>query len=159
MRWPLPDAPDTDPLARVWEATRPAEPSGSVWEPVWVQVSHELDRAGTVIPVTARFSRRYALAALFAAQAAAVVLAVVWTFRQPSPEPSVTPAVPLAVVARGTVDIASGRVVMIRADGAKVRVVEVASSDESNVSGGVEDFYEMFNKFEAGFDTQLALND
>jgi hypothetical protein len=103
---------------RLWEATRPAEPSGEMWDAVWAHVAHAVDestpaeeKAYTLQPWSLngsaaktekspapkgrssgfRVGRLMAIGSLGIAQAAAIVLAV-WLSWQPaakSPDPHV----------------------------------------------------------------------
>ena len=140
-------------LDRLWEATRPAEPSGGNWESTWAGVSRAIDRASTPDPaplrlVPSRPWRRSTLAAFGLAQAAAILVAV-GVFSRPG-----GPEAPAELV---RVDIPYGRPVLIRCDLPKLEVVELP--DDENL-GGVDSNYAMFNDIEAmAFGDAMALGE
>jgi hypothetical protein len=66
-------------LDRLWEATRPEEPSPATWTAVWSRVTQSVDVAPTTRPLPAAASRphpwrRRAIAAFGIAQAAAILV-------------------------------------------------------------------------------------
>jgi hypothetical protein len=149
-------------LTRVWEATRPAEPSDLAWDAVWARVSERLRRpaapaavAPSHAPLLAHPWYRRASVAFNVAQAAAILAAVVLWAAHHRPAEPLAPIGPVALVSRGTVDIVPGQIVLIRPEGTTLRADEVPLDDSIDV----EAFYVMFNRVEAGLDTQLARND
>lgn len=65
-------------LSRIWEATRPAEPSDDVWEDLWARVSERLDQPEpAAIPIRRRSWGRTSTAVFVVGQAAAVLAAFV----------------------------------------------------------------------------------
>jgi hypothetical protein len=99
-----------DHFDRIWEATRPVEPSADVLDALWARASAELDAPGTlrIVPTDRpRRLRRLAVFAFVAAQAAAVLVAALVLMRQgdghrvevakadPRPSPTVQPPHPL----------------------------------------------------------------
>lgn len=143
-------------LGRLWEATRPAEPSADEWDGVWGRISDALDRAEPVaLPLKRSGRARHALwIAVGVAQAAAVLLAVLYfqgsprgeaprvvQHHQPAvaqPQPS-TPAEP-------EVEIDPGALVLIRETKGHVETVELALN--AGV-GQVDPAYETLNALEA----------
>ena len=69
---------------RIWEATRPPEPSMDALDPLWARASAELDALGAPAPLKLRrpARRRWAMAAFVVAQAAAILLAAVVLLRR-----------------------------------------------------------------------------
>ena len=71
---------------RIWEATRPLEPSTDAMDALWANASAALDDRPAVVPATLRFEaparrRRWAMAAFALAQAAALLVAALFLFR------------------------------------------------------------------------------
>jgi hypothetical protein len=115
-------------LTRLWEATRPDEPSGPTWDALWAEVIGRLDRApagagvevevavgngledgdrATVLALPARPAWRWGVLGFSVAQAAALLVAVGLTaFRGPGE----------VQAARAVVDIDPGQVALIRGD-------------------------------------------
>ncbi len=129
-------------LDRLWEATRPAEPSGGNWESTWAGVSRAIDRASTPDPAPLRPGqprpwRRSTLVAFGLAQAAAILIVVGVLSRHDGSRAR-------AEVVK--VDIPYGRPVLIRCDLPRAVVVELP--DDENL-GGVDSNYAMFNDIEA----------
>jgi hypothetical protein len=152
-------------LTRIWDATRPLEPSDAAWDNVWARVRDHIDQPeGATLKLPARNRRRTAVTVFVLAQAAALLAAVVtWGVQRDPAQTSVVKTIPTpepALVSWGSVDIVPGQIVMIHADGDRVRA-ETVSMDEV-VSAGIggfgefEDFYVMFNRVEAGLEIQLA---
>ena len=74
----------SDRLDRIWEATRPAEPSIQALDTLWARASAALDAPrSAVIPFEKAPARRgrWAVVAFFAAQAAAVLVAASFLFQ------------------------------------------------------------------------------
>jgi hypothetical protein len=99
---PNSESPETPaPLDRIWEATRPAEPSAAAWERVWGHVTAGLRQSPATIPMprTSRGTRGpwawIALASV--AQAAAVLVAGgIYLQTQGTDSQSVAPEVAVA---------------------------------------------------------------
>ena len=146
--------PECAALARIWEATRPIEPSAPAWDDVWAGVTSRLDaQPQDVIPFATAARSPFRLRLIRLAQAAAVLAAVGlgWTqFGGPTAQDPVTPKVvetkpPAPPVRAETVDIATGEIVMLRDDGDGLHPVVLASEDRP----GVDPIFQMFNELEA----------
>lgn len=141
-------------LTRLWDATRPVEPSAAAWEAVRARLFEapvavpEVAAEPVVLPFVA--TRRVRL--FVAAQAAAVVAALglgIATARRPAPGDAPGPdagRLAGAAVRPVTLEIDAGAVVLIRDDGRGVRPVEVAVDDRPNALDGN---YAMLNVFES----------
>ncbi len=149
-------------LSQLWDATRPVEPDDAAWDAIWARVRERIDPpTDAPLKLPARPWRRTAVAVFLVAQAAALLAAVViWNGHRHTTQ---TPVAKAAPVARGTIDIVPGQIVMIHAEGTQVRAEMVAIEEDSSVGlvrfGEFEDFYVMFNEMEGRRGTQLAQND
>ena len=136
-------------VTRLWEATRPIEPSPAAWDDVWAGVTARLDaQPQDVISFTSNSRRPFRGPAVRAAQAAAVVAALVlgWVqFGRPTPGDREAPTVAAHSPVHGEVEIATGEVVMLRDDGHGLQPVVLASDDRP----GVDPNFQMFNDLEA----------
>ena len=92
-----------DRFDRIWEATRPPEPSSVAMDALWAGASVALDERPLVAPATLRFvtpaRRRWAKAAFVLAQAAAVLVAALFLLRREA----VVGPVPVEVAFKPTV--------------------------------------------------------
>ena len=119
-------------LDRVWEATRPADPSPATIDAFWAHASAELDRieaargGGTrdVLPIDSRWSRRRRIGAgILLAQAAALLvgLGLAWLPRQGEPVGPIA-VVPLALHPdKPIVDVGAEQTLFVRIDQAGPR--------------------------------------
>ncbi len=70
-------------LTRLWESTRPLEPSAETWNTIWAGVCDRLDAQPVTIPLRPR--QRHTAIAFITAQAAAVLAAfVLWAAHRPA---------------------------------------------------------------------------
>ena len=121
-------------LDRIWEATRPGDPSADALDALWAGASAALN--AEPVPDTLRFEapsrRRWATVAFALASAAAVLLAVVASLRDGSPNPlpvvkSPAPApITLPAVVKVNVDVDQMVVVRIGDDGHRVEILDEA---------------------------------
>jgi hypothetical protein len=169
-------------LDRLWELTRPAEPSTEVWDSLWARITASLDtptraetartslplvhgRNGTPVkidghvpdPQSSRSSRRWlAIGLIGLAQAAAVVLAVTLTrpFSAKSPP---TQAGSSVAVDPNTVylEIEEGHLAVIRWDGPSGKVEDRTP----DISDGVDDWLLGLNAVEALADLSVAFKE
>jgi hypothetical protein len=150
-------------IDRLWEATRPFEPSLETWDGVWAHLVSSFSssngaagqedarpnssRNGSAAFVTASVSRhrptvhprrwRWAAIGLVGlAQAAAIVFAVTWAWR------------PL--------EIDEGHVVVIHAEGLVPKVIDVTPA---GISYGVDDWYLAFNAVESMASPVVAMQE
>jgi hypothetical protein len=166
-------------LGQIWEATRPGG-TADAWERTWSHVSDVLDGRVAIPSSPPRTWRRPALAVFALAQAAAILVGVIWLSRNggqhvapqapavavAAPAPNkVAEAPPVAdvpadspselLVSSGEiVDIPQGEIAVIRPDkdGAKVRFF--AQSDNPTK---VDPLWALFNLFEAEGAEAVAL--
>ncbi len=122
----------------LWDASRPIEPSESVWDLTWIKISAKLDRAGepAIVPVSAasRWWMQSSTARMLT-QAAAIFLAVSllwvrpWQTRVDVENPGL-----LAQATPSEVEIPEGQFSLIRHDGGKttLHTIEIAQSDGVN---------------------------
>jgi hypothetical protein len=107
-------------LDRIWEATRPPEPSIQALDTLWARASAELDAPKSAVipfkPAPAR-RRRWAVVAFFAAQAATVLVAGSFLFRD---DVRVTAAPPTRVIA----NVDQTVIVRIDDDGHRVEILD-----------------------------------
>ena len=124
-----------DRLMRVWDETRPAEPSESQWVSLWSRVSSSLDqREPSVIPLPRlSWRQRAAVAVLGLAQAAAMVAGISYLAPRPS------------LAARGAFVLDEGSYV-IRQDSTGLHTIELAWDDGAN---GLDGNFVMLNALEA----------
>ncbi len=122
----------------LWDASRPIEPSESVWDSTWTKISATLDRAvePVVVPVSAasRWWMRRSTARMLT-QAATLLLAagLLWVrpwqmlndVQNPGLRAQATPS---------EVEIPEGRLSLIRLDGGKttIHTIEMAQADGVN---------------------------
>ncbi len=158
---------------RLWESTRPAVPSDETWERAWARIQSELDRrdAGTGKPHLkvgqhavidsrpaghSRSSSRWhsiaVIGILGMAQAAALLLAIGLTWRNPVSDPHSVANPPGTAVARAVetsldseFDFEDGQVPLIRTDGKTVQMVDLTERDSLN---GEDPWMEVFNRVE-----------
>jgi hypothetical protein len=153
-------------LMRLWETTRPDEPTSVSWETLWARVTQGLDSMPASLsesqtePAIVAFASsvrgRFAAGLFIAAQAAAILAAVgLWMIRHPSPMApeswaNASASTQIRTVAlRGQVVIDPGELVVIREEGralSSLPVVEVASDDRSDA---VDAYFAMLNAFES----------
>ena len=136
-------APARDPLARAWDATRPADPSPELLDALWAHASAELDRiaaapdAPTIPFDRARPGRRRALAGLALAAAALVLAGVAW--QRPArrvevvvapvvTSPVVAPPAPPVPAARGMVDVEVDKILFVQIDDEGHQVRQLAQT-------------------------------
>lgn len=138
-----------DRLARLWEATCPAEPSPAAWDTIWARVVDAADHAPSPVPartltlvspdeVPASRWRRSALVALGIVQAAAVLLVGATLAIRHGQAPVDRPRPPQVAqnaptVAKVEVDIEYGRTVFIQSD-PKGRTVVRVEAEEGSVA-------------------------
>jgi len=146
-------------LARLWEATRPEEPSAITWTTMWDQVMQAVE-SGTVpqssavaqLPQTALarpWQRR--TFALFAVAQAAVLLVgtwLVWRSNVVWPAPPMVPQPGTAVAMPTKVEIPYGATVMIHTDLKEFKSVNLAAN-EGFGAGAVDSMFGMLGTFEA----------
>jgi hypothetical protein len=151
-----------DALTRLWDATRPVEPSDAAWDALWSEVTARLDSAEVeesreVVP--ARRDTLWYLRVAALAQAAAVLAAVtLWAARRPGPPaeaPAPAPAAsvlarvdPPALPALQTIDIPEGEVGVIRED-ARDKELHLVGLSLDDHPDGVAPSFSMLNVFEA----------
>jgi hypothetical protein len=140
-------------LDRLWQATRPAEPSDAAWESLWSGVCDRLDRPAAVaagpgiedeagrdliaLPVAASRPWRRRLTAVFGlAQVAALLVCFGLLLARP----------PQEVRGANVVDIEPGEVVFINGNGQVHRTV---ATDAYAGPSDVDDNFAMFNALEA----------
>jgi hypothetical protein len=130
-------------FTRLWEATRPAQPTDSTWDALWARVSHQLDGAADpmVIPMSHRRLRlpRVSVGVMGMARIAAVIAAVVAVSTVPSP------ISPTRLEAK--VDIPDGASVVIHENRAGHRTL--VRIDLAEAPTALDDNFVMFNTFEA----------
>jgi len=120
-------------LNMLWDASRPIEPSESVWDSTWTKISAELDRAiePAIIPVSAasRWWMRGSVARTLLTQAAALFLAVglLWTRPWQTPLDVANPE-SVAQATRSEVEIPEGQFALFPLDGRKttLHTIEIA---------------------------------
>jgi hypothetical protein len=137
-------------LERLWDTTRPAEPSPSAWDAVWTSVSAHLDQPIAVernshgshlagfpgampehptssVPAlspsrTRRWRGLAAVGMVGLAQAAALLLAIGLSWHVPVKVPDALPG-----LAEEKVEVGEGQKVVIRSEGSKVDVVDLTA--------------------------------
>jgi hypothetical protein len=108
-------------LDRIWEATRPPEPSIQALDTLWARASAALDAPkSTVIPFEKAPARRgrWAVVAFFAAQAAAVLAVASFLFQNDVHQ------VAAAAPARVTANVDQTVIVRIDDDGHRVEILD-----------------------------------
>jgi hypothetical protein len=136
-------------LDRLWQSTRPEEPSPAVWEAVWARVSEAADASAPParpwrLSSPALRWHRAAIAGMVIAQAAAILVGAVLLFRQngaqvpiAKPVPQGIPSAPGAAVAQLAiptikVDVDYNQTVCIQSNRRGIKVVRVESEENSN---------------------------
>lgn len=147
-------------VSQVWDRTRPDEPSADAWEAVWGRICQGLDQApADVLPMKRPApARRAWFVALGIAQVAAALFAVLY-FTQTRSDPAVQvaqnrqtvvprPSLPPAQVEVEVpgAEIAEGELVVLRENGGRVQVIELALNGNSTQ---VDPAYEALNSLEA----------
>jgi len=135
---------------KLWDATRPAEPSPQAWDALWSTISAHLDQPiaaernghglhlaefpGTMperpkppVPAlspsrTRRWRSLAAVAMVGLAQAAALLLAIGLSWQVPVKELNALPA-----LVEAKVEVGEGQMVLIRSEGSKVDVVDLTA--------------------------------
>ena len=169
---------------RLWDATRPVDPSTESWDRLWSSVTARLDQSGPVTtfhsrpenpfasvgeaapehapPITRSWRGLAAIGLVGLAQAAALFLAVnlYWNTSDknvPPPRFSAGPDVVqrTAPSLDSEVDVEEGQVILIRSEGAKVDTTDLALLETSN---GEDPWYIFFNRVESA-STFLAMSE
>ena len=154
MNLPTPNSSDNS-LDRLWDATRPVEPTAAAWNAVWSLLADRLDpvvsaepvRSEEVIAIKPRI--RMGAGLFFAAQAAAVLAALGLGLVRSRPSADLVPFGDSArAQANVPFEMEAGLVGLLRerADGHGFRLIEVALDDRSNALAG--DF-DALNGFES----------
>lgn len=154
MNLPTPNSSD-DALDRLWDATRPVEPTNAAWEAVWSLLADRLDplvsaepiRSEEVMSIQPR--TRMGARLFLVAQAAAVLGALVLGLVRSRPSADLLPFGDSALAQVNVpVEMEAGLVGLLRerADGHGFRLIEVALDDRSNALAG--DF-DALNGFES----------
>jgi hypothetical protein len=127
-------------LTRLWEATRPPEPTSEAWATVWANLTSELATpSAAVMPLAPiRSWHRWVPATFGIAQAAALLAVAVWLGSQPGPTP--------LAIAKVEIPASDGALVMIETDGTDVKVVSLVVTDASNA---VDPGFDMLGKLES----------
>jgi hypothetical protein len=168
-------------LDRLWELTRPAEPSSKVWNSVWMGVTEVLESAspagagkapmpsfhgrnGTSVEINARpaprqrsrWSRRWgAIGLIGLAQAAAILLAVTLTWRFSTSSPTAPASDGARADFTAYLEIEEGHLVVIRWDDLSGKVEDRTP----DISDGVDDWLLGLNAVEALADVSVALKE
>jgi len=176
-------AADAARFNRLWDATRPVDPSTESWDQLWSSVTARLDHSGPVTtphsrpenpfaavgaavpqhssPITRSWRGLAAIGLVGLAQAAALFLAVnlYWNTSDKNVQP---PFPPGPDVVRRTapsldseVDVEEGQVILIRSDGPEVEKIDLALLEASN---GEDPWYDLFNSVESA-STFLAMTE
>ncbi len=169
---------------RLWDATRPVDPSTESWDRLWSSVTARLDHSGPVTTPYSRpdnpfatvgdaapqhsspFTRSWrglaAIGLVGLAQAAALFLAVslFWNTTgkivQPPRFPEGADVVQRTAPSLDSeVDVEWGQVLLIRSDGPKVDIKDLALLESSN---GEDPWYDLFNSAESA-STFLAMTE
>ncbi len=160
---------------RLWDATRPTEPSAESWDRLWSSVTARLDQTGLDAaahvlsrrngtadgnwdsprssPVVRSWRGLAALGLVGLAQAAALLLAVnlFWNAGDKNVQPRRLPAVPdvaerIVPSLDSVVDVEWGQVVLIRSDGPAVQITDLTALEPTN---GEDPWYVFFNRVES----------
>jgi len=132
-------------LDRLWEASRPAEPTSDHWESLWAEVAHRIDRNDLApeefvprpqwkVYSSPMFRRHAAVVSIILAQAAAVWIAVLLTLRTEA------------------IEIEPGQPVIISSDEQGLHVHNLPWNEDPNASRDVDPYLLMLNAFEGGMD-------
>jgi len=159
---------------RLWDATRPVDPSTESWDRLWSSVTASLDHSGTVStphsrpdhpfatvgdpagqyssPVTRSWRGLAAIGLVGLAQAAALLLAVnlFWNTTGKNVQPPTFPSLD------SVVDVEWGQVILIRSDGPEVEKIDLALLEASN---GEDPWYDLFNHVESADSTDIAMTE
>jgi len=155
---------------RLWDATRPADPSTESWDRLWSSVAARVDHSGPVAaprsrpahpfatvgdaapehsaPVTRSWRGLAAIGLVGLAQAAALFFAVnlFWNTTGKNVRPDDV-AQQTAPSLDSVVDVEWGQVILIRSEGSKtVDITDLASLGSSN---GEDPWYDLFNGVES----------
>lgn len=184
---------------RLWDATRPVEPSSQAWDAAWSHIASSLDSSTPVdfkaftsstaplngsvaavetpygLPSNSAGSRAWnwaAIGLIGLAQAAAILIAVGWTWRISSrsslPQTTVathsatstqdsSPAAKKSdLLAASSVEIEAGRWVVIRVEDPVVKVVDLTPD---GISYSVDDWLLAFNAAEAIANPVVAMKE
>ena len=127
-------------LSRLWQATRPQEPTPAAWATVWADLTRRLAMPpASVVPLAPiRPWRRWAPATFGIAQAAAILAGAIWLGSQPSPTP--------LAIAKVEIPASDGALVMIQTDGTELKVVSLVADDGSSA---VDPGFVMLGKLES----------
>jgi hypothetical protein len=99
---------------RLWAATRPAEPSAAAWDAVWSGVCEALDEPKVIpVPASAWSRRRWAIAIVGLAQAAAILVAITLVLHQARPKPAPDRPIQIAQSPPQPIEIEEGEPVII----------------------------------------------
>jgi hypothetical protein len=135
-------------LFKLWEATRPQEPTPEAWATVWGMLTRELATPAPVVPMApVRPWQRWAPATFGIAQAAAFLAGAVWVGFQPSLAP--------VAIAKVEIPVSDGALVIIQTDGTDPKVISLVADEGSNTIDGegfgalVEPSFVMLGKLEA----------
>lgn len=143
-------------LDRLWEATRPPEPSAVAWDRMWANVSEALDRRAAARPVSVPAPapapamvvvrgrwHRSGLVAFAVAQAAVILIGfgLVLGMRPAADGRRPTIAEPPAPLV-----FDQGQVPLISLDGQGVHVRDLARNDNPDA---IDPYYSMFNQVES----------
>ncbi len=169
---------------RLWDATRPVDPSTESWDRLWSSVAARLDHSGTVSMSPSRpdhhlatvgdaaaqqsspFTRSWrglaAIGLVGLAQAAALLLAVNLFWNRTGKDVAPRFSEGAEVVQRtapsldSVVDVESGQVTLIRSEGGpKVEIKDLALLESSN---GEDPWYDFFNRVESA-STDIAMTE
>lgn len=131
---------DRDALTRLWDATRPVEPTDAAWDAIWARVTERLDQPAEASTVFAfsipRPWRRISGRLLMTAQAAAILMAAFVAARH---RPVIESHAPVPFAQIPTIsewDIPSGIIPMIQQDDKGVRFLMLAQDERSNALDG-----------------------
>jgi hypothetical protein len=169
-------------LDRLWQTTRPVDPSPDAWGSVWASVNAALDAApapqtarrtlgargfdrvdGPSASGNGRFWRGLAtVATITLAQAAAVLLAFVFAWHRPADPAGGSSLKSQTGLAQATVpsldsvvDVEDGQVLYISSDGSKIAVRDVAAPEMPN---GEDPWYVFFGRIESA-GTEIAMTE
>lgn len=176
-------ARSAEQLDRLWDVTRPHEPSTAVWDAMWARVIAVLDaasspalshnaaatRATRAVPTDVispsnvhsgsaprrRPWRMAAIGLVGLAQAAAVILAVVLAPRTSNEFPSQSPSAVVSAPVMLNLEIDEGHLVVIRCDQLSAEVEDRTPHE----SYGFDDWYPVFNTVEGLSKTAIAMKE
>jgi hypothetical protein len=153
-------------LDRLWDASRPDEPTSEQWDALWADCMHRLDhpeltpvapmsRPRGNVHLSLKFRRYAAVASIVLAQAAAILIAVFLTPRpdQPRSTPSSSAPITAAIV------IEAGQHVVIARDAQGIHLRHLPWDEAHNGVVGndvVDPYLLMLNAFEGGMDFPMV---